>query len=127
VCEFLCGGGGDDKDVMFDKTLAWFCCAKACVKALEGLCCQGWLLRWVPTFIKDVYFVEKWERRSFYIIRTILLCLVIHMLLKLVFVHMESRWRHVFVSCSGPRLQRGEENWVHQIMCFLLLAMYRSY
>ena len=33
----------------------------------------------------------------------------------------------MFVSCSGHRLQKGEENWVHQVMCFLLLAMYRSY
>lgn len=41
---------------------------------------------WVPTFIRNV-------------------SLIVRMLLSAVFVHMESRWRHVSVSC---KVAKGE-------------------
>ena len=44
-------------------------------------------------------------------------------------MHMERRWRHVSASCSGQRLQRGEGNWVGQIVCspwFLMYCLYRG-
>ena len=54
MCKFLCGGSGDNKDIMSSKILAWICYVKAHVKALEGLCSQGRLMRWVPTFITNM-------------------------------------------------------------------------
>jgi hypothetical protein len=55
-------------------------------------------------FIRNVSLVEEWERSSLCTCHTVLLCLVVWMLLKVVFMHMESRWRHVSTSCSGQRL-----------------------
>ena len=68
---------------------------------------HGGLPRRVPTFIRNMSLVEEYERSSLCICHTVLLCLVIRMLLSLVFMHMESRWRHVSVSCSGQRLWSG--------------------
>ena len=52
-------------------------------------------------FIRNVSLVEEWERSSLCTCHTVLLCLVVWMLLKVVFMHIESRWRHVLVLCSG--------------------------
>ena len=54
-------------------------------------------------FIRNVSLVEEWEGSNLCIYYTTLLCLVVWMLLRVVVVHMESRWRHVLVSCNGHR------------------------
>ena len=40
--------------------------------------------------------------------RSLGMCLVVSMLSSVVFMHVDSRCRHVSVSSSGKRLQRGE-------------------
>lgn len=56
--------------------------------------------------------VDKWDNNSLCICHTVSSCVVVQMLLRVVCMHMESRWRHVSVSCSGHTLQKGEGNWV---------------
>ena len=34
-------------------------------------------------------------------------------------MHIDSKWRDGLISCSGERLQKGEGNWVGQIVCFI--------
>jgi hypothetical protein len=83
--------------------------------AMWGLYClrgRGGFPKWVQTFIKSVSLVVEWERSGLCIFHIALLCWVVQMLLRVVFVHMERKWKHVSVSSSGHRLQRGERNWV---------------
>lgn len=75
-------------------------------------------------FIRNVSFVVEWERHSNGICETALLCLEAQMVLRVVYVHVEKLWKHVLVSSSGQRLQRGEGHWVDQMVCLLWLPIY---
>ena len=56
--------------------------------------------KWVLTFTKNMSIIEEWIKNILYICHTVLLCLVVSMLLEVVFMFMESRWRHVLFFCG---------------------------
>lgn len=54
---------------------------------------HGRLLRWVSVFIRNVSHVEEWKRSSLCNWHTTLLCSVVQIWLRTVFMHIKSRWR----------------------------------
>lgn len=60
-----------------------------------GNCVHVGVFRWVCAFKRSVFFVVEWEDNNVMYITYHFLCLVVWMLLKVVFVHMERRWKHV--------------------------------
>jgi hypothetical protein len=80
------------------------------------------LPRWVHGIIRSMSIGEEWERSSLCICHTVSFWdLVVIMLLRVMFVHMERRWRHVSFLCSG---HGGQGNWVGQLVFILWLPMY---